>query len=183
MTQRNRWRTTAGAMALVLLAAGAAERGATGQTAQRLLVSGTQYDAWFEELSNWGRWGPDDELGALNLITPEKRREAAGLVTEGFSVSLASIANTERSIDNPCPVEWRMLSASPGGASDTVNYACIHGPGTTHIDGFAHRFFDGKMWNGYPIEDLVTLERGASKNAILTMRHGVLTRGNPIATF
>ena len=150
---------------------------ATEQATDRPLVTEAEYERWFDELSNWGRWGPDDEMGALNLITPEKRRAAAGLVTEGFSVSLASIANTERTIDNPCPVEWSMVRASPGGASDTINYACIHGPGTTHIDGFAHRFFDGKMWNGYPIDEYVTMEHGATKNAILTMRHGVITRG------
>ena len=168
----------AAAVGLVALcAAGAGQPAATGQAQESPVVSQAQYEQWFDELSNWGRWGPDDEMGALNLITPEKRREAADLVTEGFSVSLASIANTERSIDNPCPVEWAMSTASPGGASDTVNYPCIHGPGTTHIDGFAHRFFDGKMWNGYPIDEFVTMERGATKNAILTMRHGVVTRG------
>ena len=176
MTTGNRRRVTAyGAVVALVMALGAP--GLTGQDGGPPLVSRAQYDAWFDELSNWGRWGPEDEMGALNLITPEKRREAAGLVTEGFTVSLASIANTERTIDNPCPIEWRMVSASPGGATDTVNYACIHGPGTTHIDGFAHRFFDGKMWNGYPIAETVTMEGGATKNAILTMRHGVLTRG------
>ena len=176
MTNRNMRRMAAGALAILLLVAVGAGREAAGQTAERPLVSRAQYDAWFEELSNWGRWGPEDELGALNLITPAKRREAAALVTEGFTVSLASIATTERTIDNPCPVEWRMLSASPGGATDTINYVCIHGPGTTHIDGFAHRFLDGRMWNGYPIEELVTMDGGAAKNAILTMRHGVVTR-------
>ena len=45
-----------------------------------------------DELSNWGRWGPDDEVGAFNLITPAKRAEAAALVSEGFTVSLASNA-------------------------------------------------------------------------------------------
>ena len=176
MTNRNMRRVAAGALAILLLVAVGARREAAGQTDERPLVSRAQYDAWFEELSNWGRWGPEDELGALNLITPAKRRAAAALVTEGFTVSLASIATTERTIDNPCPVEWRMLNASPGGATDTINYVCIHGPGTTHIDGFAHRFFDGRMWNGYPIEDLVTMDGGAAKNAILTMRHGIVTR-------
>ena len=41
-----------------------------------------------EELSNWGRWGPDDQLGAANLITPAKRLEAISTVTEGITVSL-----------------------------------------------------------------------------------------------
>lgn len=40
-----------------------------------------------QSLSNWGRWGKDDQLGALNLITPEKRKEAAALVKEGLSIS------------------------------------------------------------------------------------------------
>src|SRR5438552_18937308 len=44
---------------------------------------------WMQSLSNWGRWGPDDELGTLNHITPEKRRAAAALVREGEVVSCA----------------------------------------------------------------------------------------------
>ena len=141
------------------------------------LISETQYERWLAELSNWGRWGPDDELGALNLITPAKRMAAAALVQDGITVSLARTAETEGSIDNPCPIEWEMASASPRGASDRVAYRCIHGAGTTHIDGFAHRFFDARMWNGYPVSDFVTMEEGAKKNAVLTMKDGIVTRG------
>jgi len=141
------------------------------------LISAAEYERWQADLSNWGRWGPDDELGALNLITPAKRLEAAALVQEGITVSLARTAQTEESADNPCPVQWEMVNASPRGASDRVAYRCIHGLGSTHIDGFAHRFFDGKMWNGYPIADLVTMEGGAQKNAVLTMKDGIVTRG------
>ncbi len=96
---------------------------------------------------------------------------------EGITVSLARTAQTEESADNPCPVQWEMVNASPRGASDRVAYRCIHGLGSTHIDGFAHRFFGGKMWNGYPIADLVTMEGGAQKNAVLTMKDGIVTRG------
>src|SRR5262245_6656988 len=49
-------------------------------------VTQEEYERWKKELSNWGRWGADDELGALNLITPKKRVQAAALVKEGFSV-------------------------------------------------------------------------------------------------
>src|SRR5688572_8944878 len=45
--------------------------------------------AYFQQLSNWGRWGPDDELGTLNLITPEKRLQAAALVRDGITVGCA----------------------------------------------------------------------------------------------
>jgi kynurenine formamidase len=143
----------------------------------QLLISPAQFERWKDELSNWGRWGPDDEMGALNLITPEKRQQAAALVQRGVTVSLAKTAETEASVDNPCPVEWEMINASPRGASDRIAYPCIHGAGTTHIDGFGHRFFDGKMWNGYDMEGTVTMEEGALKNAVLTMKDGIVTRG------
>ena len=70
-----------------------------------------------------------------------------------------------------------MVTASPAGATDRVGYPCIHGAGTTHLDSFAHRFFDGKMWNGYPVSELVTMEGGAARNSILTMKNGIVTRG------
>ena len=141
------------------------------------LVSAAQYERWLTELSNWGRWGPDDELGAANLITPAKRAEAAALVTEGFTVSLSSNAQKYESLDNPCPISWSMVRASRTSASDTVAYPCIHGPGTTHLDAFAHIFFDGKMWNGYDVDGLVTMDGGASKNSIMTVKDGLVTRG------
>src|SRR4051812_13831185 len=62
------------------------------QTAPPRVVTSAEYEGWKKDLSNWGRWGKDDEVGALNLITPAKRKQAAGLVQEGFSVSLAGDA-------------------------------------------------------------------------------------------
>jgi len=135
-----------------------------------------EYARWQVELSNWGRWGKDDQLGTLNLVIPAKRKQAAALVKEGFSVSLARNASAEKDIDNPCPIEWSMTSQTPGMVMDRIGYPCIHGPGTTHLDSFAHVFFDGKMWNGDPAS-LVTKEKGATKNSILTMKNGIVTRG------
>ena len=142
----------------------------------RPLVTQAEYERWQTELSNWGRWGSHDEMGTLNLITPAKRRAAAGLVKEGVTVSLASDAETEKAVDLPCPVEWAMLTASETGATDRIAYPCIHGAGTTHLDAFAHRFFGGKMWNGYSMSALVTKEGGAARNSILTMKSGIVTR-------
>ena len=163
------------------------EGGASAETSQQTVSSGAteahplvtqeEYERWQAEQSNWGRWGPNDEMGALNLITPVKRKAAAALVREGFTVSLASTAKTEQSLDNPCPINWQMVNVNQTGASDQVAYPCIHGLGTTHIDGFAHRFFDGKMWNGYLVSEWVTQEDGAAKNSILTMKDGIVTRG------
>ncbi|MDD9895444.1 MAG: cyclase family protein [Gammaproteobacteria bacterium] len=140
-------------------------------------VSEAQFEEWLETLNNWGRWGPDDEIGTLNLITPEKRKQAAALVQNGVTVSLARNLDNVESIDNPCPVDWEMANASPGGASDRIAFRCIHGPGVTHIDGYGHRFFDGKMWNGVDMEHTVTMEEGALINAVLNMKDGIITRG------
>ena len=65
------------------------------------LVTQAEYDRWQTELTNWGRWGKDDQMGALNLITPAKRKQAAALVKEGISVSLASNAATTKTLDVP----------------------------------------------------------------------------------
>ena len=143
----------------------------------RPLVTRAQYERWQTELSNWGRWGPDDELGTLNLITTSKRKQAAALVKEGISVSLSSDAPKEAAVDAPCPVEWSMVSVSAGASFDRVGYPCIHGAGITHIDSFAHVFFGGKMWNGYDAAKFVTKDKGAQKNSILTMKQGIVTRG------
>ena len=146
------------------------------QAGDRPLVTQAQYDRWQTELSNWGRWGKDDELGTLNLITPAKRKQALALAKEGFSVSLARDANAAKEVDNPCPIEWELTTDLPGTVTDRVAYQCIHGPGTTHLDSFAHMFFDGKMWNGYS-RNLVTKQGGAAKVSIMTMKNGIVTRG------
>ena len=163
-------------LAAVSLASGGAPR-AQEPNASAPLVSAAQYERWQTELSNWGRWGPDDELGAANLITPARRAAAAALVSEGFTVSLSANAQRYESLDNPCPIEWSMVRASRASALDTVAYPCIHGPGTTHLDAFAHIFFDGKMWNGYDVDGLVTMEDGALRNSIMNMKNGIVTRG------
>ena len=54
---------------------------------------------WFDSLSNWGRWGDDDELGTLNLINDAKRQQAAGLVTEGISVTCSRLLVPEMAAD------------------------------------------------------------------------------------
>src|SRR5467141_3081156 len=48
----------------------------------------TEYDEMFHKIKNWGRWGPNDQRCAANLITDAKRKQAVGLVKVGTSVSL-----------------------------------------------------------------------------------------------
>ncbi len=135
-------------------------------------VTSAQYEQWKVELSNWGRWGEDDEIGALNLITREKRLEAVALVQEGFSVSLAADANTVQAVDNPNPYEHEMLSIS----SDRISVR-YHGITHTHVDALAHVNEGGTFYNGYTPNADTTLESGHEKSSIHNLKNGVLTRG------
>jgi kynurenine formamidase len=130
------------------------------------------------EVSNWGRWGKDDQLGALNLITPAKRRQALSLVKEGISVSLARDANTERAEDNPSPYEHRMTLAGAGNRGqfslDAFSIS-FHGYQHTHLDALCHMFWQGKMYNGFSQEEVTS--EGARKLAIANAKQGIITRG------
>ena len=65
-----------------------------------VLVTLDTLKEWEDELSNWGRWGPDDQRGTLNLITPEKTKQAAMLVQEGTTVTLQHFVIEEQTIDS-----------------------------------------------------------------------------------
>src|SRR6201986_5503692 len=94
----------------VMLLVGSITSPASSQVSVRShTVTVEEYERWKKELSNWGRWGKDDEIGALNLITPEKRKQAAALVKHGFSVALASDADTVPAVDNANPYDVKML--------------------------------------------------------------------------
>jgi len=81
-----------------------AQKGAASHT-----ITKEQFEQWKQDLSNWGRWGKDDQLGAMNLITAAKRKQAADLVRDGVTVSLASDADEVKSVDNPNPYDHRMM--------------------------------------------------------------------------
>jgi kynurenine formamidase len=131
-----------------------------------------------KELSNWGRWGKDDQLGAMNLITPAKRKQAAALVREGVSISLARDTNTQTAEDNPQPYEHSMTLAGVGNRGqfslDKIGVS-FHGYQHTHLDALCHMFWQGKMYNGFS-QEAVTKE-GASKLSIANLKQGVFTRG------
>src|SRR5215468_3900913 len=144
----------------------------SSQTAPRREVTAAELESWKKDLSNWGRWGKDDQIGALNLITPAKRKEAAGLVTEGFSVSLASDADTVKAVDNPFPYEHEMLAI--GNDRLAVRY---HGITHTHLDSLAHINDNGVFYNGYKPDADAVLKGGHAKNSIHNVKNGIFTRG------
>src|SRR5208337_4062077 len=96
-------------------------------------VTKSDVDRWMKELSNWGRWGKDDQLGTLNLITPAKRREAAALVKEGYSISMAHNVLAEKAVDNENPFIHTMLPTLGGFHMDNFSVS-FHGMGQTHFD-------------------------------------------------
>src|SRR4030095_7865478 len=133
-------------------------------------VSAEQYERWKKELSNWGRWGKADEIGALNLITPAKRKQAAGLVREGVSVSVASGGDRVKGGDNPTPYDVTWL----GIQSDriTVEY---HGIAHTHLDSLAHINERGVFYNGYTPQADAVVKEGHAKNSIHNLHKRAVT--------
>jgi len=124
-----------------------------GAPLARPAISAEEYERWKKDLSNWGRWGKDDQIGAMNLITPAKRKQAAALVKEGFSVSLAGDADTVQAVDNPNPYEHTMLSIS--GDRLAVRY---HGIAHSHLDSLAHINANGVFYNGYKPDEQTVLQ-------------------------
>src|SRR3954451_24405945 len=81
---------------------------APGAGQRDLRVSAREFRLLFDALSNWERWGADDERGCLHLVTPERVTAAARLVREGRSTTLSLPLNTHRAVDNPVPADHHM---------------------------------------------------------------------------
>jgi kynurenine formamidase len=77
-------------------------------------------DRWMTELSNWGKWGKDDQAGTLNLITPAKRKAAAALVREGVSVSMSLDADLPKEGPTSGPLPGMGGGGQRGGAGANV---------------------------------------------------------------
>jgi kynurenine formamidase len=131
--------------------------------------------AFHDTLSNWGRWGDDDQLGALNLITPEVTAAATATVRAGRTVSCARALNTVAAPDNPTPVAHHMTGTATEGWGADYFAISPHGFATSHIDALCHVFHDGKIFNGYSA-DTVTAH-GATRLGIHHLQSGVVTRG------
>jgi len=166
-----------GAMVLLLTVAGPAGPFAAADAALPETVTRAQFEAWFKEISNWGRWGKDDELGTLNLITPEKRKAAAALVRDGVSVSLALGLNKTADALNTNPFEQVLTVGEFGGHAVAGDRYSIqyHGFAHSHMDGLTHFSHDGKLYNGVSVD--VLEKGGARKLGIQNAKDGIFTRG------
>lgn len=131
----------------------------------------------FERCRNWGRWGPDDELGTLNYITPDKRAAAAGLVSSGTVVSLGFDLSTVTSAKNRRPVNHVMLYADyhSSAALDYIGVA-PHGYTVTHLDAVSHVHWENKAYNGHTASEIYTAQ-GLRFGSVYAQREGIITRG------
>ena len=143
-----------------------------------------------KDISNWGRWGKDDEIGTFNLITPAVRKAAVALVKEGIAVSMAHTLDKEVLADNPTPFKQEFFMGPDGkmrsGAAMDIISSTYHATTTTHMDSLCHYIFEGKTYNGWEIEKYhqATPTRegfgegpGCMKNSILGFKNGLMTRG------
>jgi kynurenine formamidase len=130
---------------------------------------------WMKELSNWGRWGKDDQRGTLNLITPEKRKQALALVRDGVAVSLAHTVDKEPAPDSPRPLGQQMTLDSGGHAMDlyTIWY---HGSVITHIDSLCHYSYENRLYNGFDRAKIAD-GPGCPNNGVEQQKDGIMTRG------
>lgn len=128
-----------------------------------------------KELSNSGRWGKDDELGASNFITPAKRRQAAALVKEGLSVSLSHAVTQDA--ESGTKLERVVLNVTDTGAADKYGYTgTYHGATESHMDAVdCHVMWEGKGYNGVSAEE-VRAANGCPRGNIDVQRDGVFTR-------
>lgn len=153
----------------------------------------SQVVEWMKTISTWGKWGKDDQLGALNYITPVKRRQAATLVRTGQVVSLEQPVTVRQRHEEiardgkPNGVGFYEMTfrtfpkGDPRGnddySSDLQSFA-PHGSGLTHLDALCHYSNgEGQLYNGYPLTETVSQERGCTKLGLDTLKEGIVTRG------
>ncbi len=142
---------------------------------QQPQVTAAQVDRWMTELSNWGRWGTDDQKGTLNLITAEKSRSALRLVKDGVPVSLAHTIDKEQAPDSPRPLGQQMTLDAAGHAMDLYSI-WYHGSVITHIDALCHYSFEGKIYNGFS-RARIAQGPGCVENGVEQQKNGYMTRG------
>ncbi len=138
-------------MGSVLILAGSAPTATAQQTkrAERETYTQAQFDELFKQISKLGRWGKNDQLGTLNLITPERKREAARLVHEGVSVSLARDLSTEKTIDNPDPFRDTMTLGVDSKFNMDTYTVSFHGFVFAHIDALSHTYYKGQLYTDF----------------------------------
>ena len=163
---------------LILLELGLALQWSKAQTARvSPKLTAADVEAMMKSLSNWGRWGKEDEMGTLNLITALKRKEAAAQVKEGVSVSLArDLAQSTTSGSASFVHRMTATGQKPDAISAADAYTFeYHGYLLTHLDALCHLFHGGKLYNDVSQQRITN--KGAERLSVINMKNGLFTRG------
>jgi kynurenine formamidase len=159
-------------------------------TARKLTMSDIHAAA--ERLKNWGRWGPDDEIGTLNHTRPEDVVAAARLVQKGkiMSLALPYDNNGPQGGKSQYPALGRfnpihlMIRAGTDAYAGVLDHRKIRGADDiiimptqcgTQWDGLGHIFYGDQMWNGYDCRTVTSF--GAQKCGIEKTREKMVGRG------
>ena len=168
-----------------------AQQARTAET-PRPEVTKAQVQRWMTELSNWGRWGKDDQLGTLNLITAQKRQQALSLAKRGVVVSMeqpvapvpmpeATKRDGRSHAISFYEIRFRTFpdpdleTGNPGFSSDIKEYH-VHGP-MTHLDALCHASYQGKWYNGFVLAEGFSDQAGCSRLGTEAVKQGIVTRG------
>ena len=141
-------------------------------------------DRWMTELSNWNRWGTDDERGTVNLMTDETRKRALATVKEGVTVSLSRDADPVKSADNGNPLALSMVATADDPdpfAMETLTIT-FHGSAYTHMDALSHMYYKGRTYNGIAKERVVSkagAERAGDHRVQARLRRPRRADGHP----
>ncbi|MEA2383362.1 MAG: hypothetical protein QOH72_3333 [Solirubrobacteraceae bacterium] len=156
-------------------------------------VTDDVFEEYISKHSNWGRWGADDQIGTANFITPAKVRSASRLVRRGHVISLALEFNADGpqtgangrfnclrysvATGSDHATGGQLWGGGPmprqmGYADDTV---VLHLQSATHWDSLCHIFHGGRMYNGYPADEVTS--RGAPRLGAEHFKNALVGRG------
>lgn len=166
-----------------------ASGGAASPAKNTTRTTKAELERWMKEHSNWGRWGKDDQLGTVNLITPAKRKQAAAVVKDGISVSLGPSVpvgkigeggTLPKFIGPPADSSTIQVSFGAIGRTSWVheqNYSLTSTHHGAHLDALCHVAFEGKTYNGYTLTEIASKDGGCRKMAIGGVKDKIVTRG------
>lgn len=140
---------------------------------------GAAFYDYLEPLRRWGRWGADDEVGAVNMVSPSTVVDAARTIQLGEVVSLAREFPTQAQSNNLHPAQHYLRTAShdddQGSASDYIGIN-FHGTATTHVDALCHLWDREGMWNGHHPDEAIRSD-GAVWGGVEQLAGGIVARG------
>jgi len=150
-------------------------------TAAQQSLTNREFDALFQQVSNWDTWGTQSAArGTLNYLTPDRVVAAAQLVRTGVSVSLSLPVGTDMRPDNPVPAEHRMTQL-PDAEAKPLQFikdfigTDYHNDGHSHLDALCHVSYRGKLFTG--ASDSSANEKGAALGDVSALSDGIVGRG------